>query len=416
MEAVETSALTPEQLRIVQDDLGITENKSNIVLENLRAEEAEEQLQTNINTEKERAEDAELNLGNSVESINSLIPSQATETNQLADKEFVNSTVGTNTAIFRGTFNSLEELEAYSGDKTNNDYAFVITGADVTRAFNRYKYNGSAWEYEYTLNNSSFTSEQWEAINSGITSDLIAYLETFSIDNALSDFGENAIINKVVTQNIYGYLNTETVQGSNTEDHNFIVASGNVLVRNGTTLKVTFTKDCYSATATTAPVDSAYPKISVDNGATYYPVYVNQHGTPIPIPSHQIVSRNSLANYHWWWQSYTTLELMFVSDLGENGVWLIMGNPETVSYNSSTESYKIKADGLIKQSIKSWKNTDGLTFNFFIVFTNTNYSFPNYLGGINAIASTGFNKSLNKVFISNDTRVVYMYDITVEGY
>ena len=42
----------------------------------------------------------------------------------------------------------------------------------------KYKYNGTSWVYEYTLNNSSFTSDQWAAINSGITSSLVTQIGT----------------------------------------------------------------------------------------------------------------------------------------------------------------------------------------------------------------------------------------------
>ncbi len=84
---------------------------------------------------------------------------------------FVNSSVSTNTANFIGTFNSVADLEAYSGTVTNNDYAFVI-GTDTAgnTVYNRYKYNGTAWAFEYALNNSSFTATQWATIQSGLTS------------------------------------------------------------------------------------------------------------------------------------------------------------------------------------------------------------------------------------------------------
>lgn len=109
----------------------------------------------------------------SITTINGKIPAQATSSNQLADKDFVNSSIATNTANFIGTFNSVAELEAYSGTVTNNDYAFVIvTDAQGNTAYDRYKYNGSTstWLFEYELNNSSFTADQWASINSGITS------------------------------------------------------------------------------------------------------------------------------------------------------------------------------------------------------------------------------------------------------
>lgn len=107
-----------------------------------------------------------------VSDIEALIPAQATPQNQLGDKAFINSSIATNTANFIGTFNSVAELEAYSGTVTNNDYAFVI-GTDLAgnTTYNRYKYNANTqqWIYEYTLNNSSFTADQWAAINSGVT-------------------------------------------------------------------------------------------------------------------------------------------------------------------------------------------------------------------------------------------------------
>lgn len=97
------------------------------------------------------------------------IPSQASSTNQLADKNFVNSSVSTATATFKGTYNSVAELEQVPADA--NDYAFVIsTDSAGNTVYNRYKYSNGSWLFEYALNNSSFTTAQWAAINSAITS------------------------------------------------------------------------------------------------------------------------------------------------------------------------------------------------------------------------------------------------------
>ncbi len=112
------------------------------------------------------------------ERIGKLIPSAATLANQLADKAFVNSSIATSTATFRGTFNSLAALEAYSGEKDENDYAFVAETTGSATVYKRYKFDGSAWVFEYELNNSSFTSAQWAAINSGATSGTVAQVET----------------------------------------------------------------------------------------------------------------------------------------------------------------------------------------------------------------------------------------------
>ena len=114
---------------------------------------------------------------NDISSIEGKIPAQASSENQLADKNFVNSSVATNTAYYISDngepFDSLADLEAYSGVLTNNDYAFVVgTDSAGNTTYTRYKYNADTgeWAEEYVLNNSSFTASQWDTINSGITS------------------------------------------------------------------------------------------------------------------------------------------------------------------------------------------------------------------------------------------------------
>lgn len=115
--------------------------------------------------------------------ITELIPEQATPQNQLADKNFVNSSVATNTANYISDngqpFQSVADLEAYTGPLTNNDYAFVVgTDSAGNTTYTRYKYNATTqtWAAEYVLNNSSFTAAQWAAISSGITALLVQKL------------------------------------------------------------------------------------------------------------------------------------------------------------------------------------------------------------------------------------------------
>lgn len=103
-----------------------------------------------------------------------LIPAQASASNQLADKDFVNSSIETATATFRGTFTTLADLLATTGDK--NDYAYLKT-LDATSglySFDKYTYGTNGWEYAYTINSSGFTAEQLAALNSGITSSLVS--------------------------------------------------------------------------------------------------------------------------------------------------------------------------------------------------------------------------------------------------
>ena len=127
--------------------------------------------------------------GGRISAVEELIPAQATSSNNLADKEFVNSSISTNTANFKGTYNTLAELEATTAD--NNDYGFIITtDASGNTVYNRYKYDGTSWSYEYSLNNSSFTTAQWNAINSNATaaiiSDLLSHASNISNPHAVT--------------------------------------------------------------------------------------------------------------------------------------------------------------------------------------------------------------------------------------
>ena len=110
---------------------------------------------------------------------------------------FVNSSIATATANFLGNYTLTDLGLAYPATNaqiegalethtwpagvtpTNNDYVLVsinsstdpVTGEPIIDEYRRFKYNDGegSWAYEYTLNNSSFTSAQWGAINSGIT-------------------------------------------------------------------------------------------------------------------------------------------------------------------------------------------------------------------------------------------------------
>lgn len=146
------------------------------------------------------------------------VPSTPAADTDAASKAFVNSSVGTNTATFRGTYNAVSDLgntqatvDTWSDPPTstvetlvtgqiatklaslsvtpeNNDYVFV--SVDQTPVgdlgedwYWRFKYSDpnnnhtGSWGYEYTLNNSSFTQAQWDAVNSGITAAKVEKLD-----------------------------------------------------------------------------------------------------------------------------------------------------------------------------------------------------------------------------------------------
>ena len=179
---------TAEALDNLDDRLKIIENKSpysKSEIDNLlepitdKLDDIEEFAEVNVQSdwnETNSNSDAYIKNKPDVKAIEDKIPSTASSTNQLADKEFVNSSISTSTATFRGTsaagLTEAQFLEWANGlTKDANDYVFWNTAdAAGTPQFKRYKYNGSAWVYEYTLNNSSFTADQWATINSLLTS------------------------------------------------------------------------------------------------------------------------------------------------------------------------------------------------------------------------------------------------------
>jgi len=131
---------------------------------------------------------------NDIDGIESKISNAASSSNQLADKDFVNSSIGTNTSYFLGTLDVVTDLSLQYGastsdivtalnahtfqTKTNNDYCFVINkDTNNNTIYQRFKYttqNTPTFQYEYTLNNSSFTAAQWLAISSGINASKVS--------------------------------------------------------------------------------------------------------------------------------------------------------------------------------------------------------------------------------------------------
>lgn len=136
---------------------------------------------------------------NKVNTIDGLIPNQASISNQLADKAFVNSSVQTATANFRGNWTDWADVPTvatdypvdYAGNKTPtvNDYLVVQDASDYTletlEGTWRFKYTGTwsvdgkaGWHPEYQVNETPLTAAQLAALNSGITAGLVANIPT----------------------------------------------------------------------------------------------------------------------------------------------------------------------------------------------------------------------------------------------
>lgn len=148
-----------------------------------------------------------------INTIEAVIPSAASAQNQLADKSYVDNKVSSSTANFVGTYESLAELQAVQ-NPTNNDYGFVIEkDALGNEYYDRYKFNGTEWMFEYKVESTSFTADQWAAIQSGITSALVTKLNALptaqQINTQLAGKQE-----KITTVNVNVDNSTGTPSGS----------------------------------------------------------------------------------------------------------------------------------------------------------------------------------------------------------
>ena len=123
-------------------------------------------------------------LNSCISDINGKIPSEASSSNQLADKCFVNSSINSLAAFYitkdaqGDQFDTYLELSSattfYSGGvvrvPTQNDYTIVASDETHDNATTRYSYQGNQWEYQYTVNETALTQAQLDALNSWITS------------------------------------------------------------------------------------------------------------------------------------------------------------------------------------------------------------------------------------------------------
>lgn len=157
-----------------------------------------------------------------INTINSKIPSQASASNQLADKAFVNSTVQTNTASFDGSWATYAAIpttvagftSAGYPEPTNNNYLVVVEDETQGGGTWRYKYvdDGSAynknkWKVEYKINETPMTADQLEALNSGITSTLVTQITT-NQNNITTINGQISTINTTLATKISKFTAT----------------------------------------------------------------------------------------------------------------------------------------------------------------------------------------------------------------
>ena len=132
-----------------------------------------------------------------INSIDSLISPNATSTNKLMDKNYIDDGINSVTAYYitknaqGDQFATYAELAAattfYSWwverTPTRNDYTIVLDDETHNDEVTRYIYN-NGWEYQYTINESPMTQAQLNALNSWITSAKVSQYDGYATSKA----------------------------------------------------------------------------------------------------------------------------------------------------------------------------------------------------------------------------------------
>lgn len=135
------------------------------------------------NSSTEIATEAQVKLvADDVATINGMISSNASSSNKLMDKNYIDDSINSVTAYYItknaqgdqwATYSELAAASTFyswgvARTPTRNDYTIVLADENHDNATTRYIYN-SGWEYQYTVNETALTQAQLDAINSGIT-------------------------------------------------------------------------------------------------------------------------------------------------------------------------------------------------------------------------------------------------------
>lgn len=348
---------------------------------------------------------------NSIANIEDKIPTQASQENQLADKDFVNSTVNSLAAFYITSdiqgdpFATKAALLAgpyYSGGETRvltrNDYALVV--ADETHDDNtsRYLYDGEQWVWQYAINNTQFTAAQIAALNSGITDTLVTQIGT----NTTAISGKQDTL--TAGDNIDITQNTISVTGVYTPNN--LVAGQNISIEYQAPMgyMLTATAGTYAYTSQTFNLGSASSwsyntrytyKVAGQAGGQW--LFGNSNGYYTG-PMLFIASNNRLGTY----LSSNGTSFNIAQEVFMNSLTFQVDRTYDISlWYSNTEGYNFRVTDL----------TDNQTYTY-VVSSNTaqiNNTAPTYfmnnMGGLNNSYNQGIMYLANTTIIVDGTTV-----------
>lgn len=200
----------------------------------------QDNLTTNVGTDVLSAKQGKV-LKDAVDTINGKIPSEASTSNQLADKDFVNSSINSVAAYYitknanGDQFATYSELASattfYSGGvvrvPTQNDYTIVADDENHDHATTRYSYQWTQWEYQYTVNETALTQAQLNALNSWITAGKVStydgYASTIAWKQDALVSGTN--IKTINNTSILGSWNIDTTYSNATQSAAWLMSA-----------------------------------------------------------------------------------------------------------------------------------------------------------------------------------------------
>lgn len=191
------------------------------------------------------------NIADQFSAIDEIIPSTTSANNQLADKAFVNSSIN-NLAAFYIEYNAqgdafptradlLSATTFYNAGQsripTQNDYAYVLSDESQPKdslgnyPTTRYSYQGGIypdgqWGFQYIVNNTSLTQAQVDAINSGITKELVEQIGKGDVLSVNGQKGEVTITpENIGAVNKAGDTMTGTLEIIRTEGNTYFTST-----------------------------------------------------------------------------------------------------------------------------------------------------------------------------------------------
>lgn len=232
-------------------DIYVTNEKLDEEISNRAS--ADQVLYGNLDQEISNRQTEISRVDESISDINDLIPSEATSSNQLADKEFVHDQIATNASNFRGDWSNWANVPTdandypadYTGNKkpNNNDYLIIQNATDYGQTYTgiwRFYYQGdwdtlgkSGWQPQYRVEQ-AFTQEQLDSINSGVTRQKVSSYDGYS--SQISTLNTNKVDKVSSSNSVYG-TNGSGNQSTYTAGTGIAFENGKI---NNTTLPLIF--------------------------------------------------------------------------------------------------------------------------------------------------------------------------------